>query len=162
MPFSRRLYDIKAHRMFYTDSTDILRSQYLRMYGTGLRDKTGWEIFEGDLLLTEYGDTVKVLWDTKRAAFMVDGPFPDHYLHYYAAKSYIIGYMYEEEQVMSAKYTDIVCTIPIQCPECTSLLRPLGGNQVYCSNQQCQNYNLIYQVENYPTVNLRHIGSRGY
>ena len=96
----------------YFDTEDMILMQY-----TGLHDKNGKEIYEGDILRFNEVDTAIVEWNEKYAYFMVR-PIQDYYfdsdvlghaIEYNNAE--IIGNIYENEDLLEkgaeewAKYT---------------------------------------------------------
>ena len=85
----------------YFDTEDMILMQY-----TGLKDKNGKEIYEGDILRFNEVDTAIVEWNEKYAYFMVR-PIQDYYfdsdvlghaIEYNNAE--IIGNIYENEDLL--------------------------------------------------------------
>lgn len=85
----------------YFDTEDMILMQY-----TGLHDKNGKEIYEGDILRFNEVDTAIVEWNEKYAYFMVR-PIQDYYfdsdvlghaIEYNNAE--IIGNIYENEDLL--------------------------------------------------------------
>jgi len=74
---------------------------------TGLNDKNGKEIFEGDLIKGKFGDIMSVLWDDGFASFCLSKP-GWAYLHYFkeavdAEKCEVIGNIYDNKELLNEK-----------------------------------------------------------
>lgn len=121
-----RLMSVKC--MFFQDSeieefelNDALMNDYITAYpdeielmqSTGLKDKNGKEIFEGDVLeLKDCGETignVKVYWDDSLALFQLDAIIVDEKAPIYKVVddenySYIVvGNIYENSELLEDK-----------------------------------------------------------
>ena len=121
-----RLMSVKC--MFFQDSeieefelNDALMNDYITAYpdeielmqSTGLKDKNGKEIFEGDVLeLKDCGETignVKVYWDDSLALFQLDAIIVDEKAPIYKVVddedySYIVvGNIYENPELLEDK-----------------------------------------------------------
>lgn len=122
-----RLMSVKC--MFFQDSeieefelNDALMNDYITAYpdeielmqSTGLKDKNGKEIFEGDVLeLKDCGETignVKVYWDDSLALFQLDAIIVDEKAPIYKVVddenySYIVvGNIYENSELLEDNF----------------------------------------------------------
>ena len=86
--------------------------EYL-MQSTGLKDKNGQEIFEGDILeVDDCGEVLgnaKLIWDNEQAAFMIDAISVDDIAPFYEFVSdedyfyRVIGNIYENPELLEDK-----------------------------------------------------------
>lgn len=90
--------DVQNSRQVYTffHSTEYVLMQY-----TGLKDKNGKEIYEGDILKTNFGRTAAVVW--YRRGFFVDAPeHPEGVTDFLVwEQSEIIGNIYENPELLT-------------------------------------------------------------
>lgn len=80
-------------------------SQQLKiMQYTGLKDKNGKEIYEGDIIITETGKTMVIDWDKKYASFVIeyDGWAFKHYFGeaFEAVYCEVVGNIYENPELL--------------------------------------------------------------
>jgi uncharacterized phage protein (TIGR01671 family) len=78
------------------------------MQFTGLLDKSGKEIYEGDITKTPEGATGKVIWNSKFARFeWSDGanawPLNDEKFNYGPDQDEVIGNIYENPELLTSK-----------------------------------------------------------
>ena len=69
---------------------------------TGLTDKNGKKIFEGDIIRDEDGDAMVVKWQTEGAVFVLE-PEPYVSVHFYdtlPSKIEVIGNIYDNPELM--------------------------------------------------------------
>lgn len=69
---------------------------------TGLTDKNGVKIFEGDIIRDEDGDAMIVKWQTEGAVFVLE-PKPYVSVHFYGtlpSKIEVIGNIYDNPELM--------------------------------------------------------------
>lgn len=72
---------------------------------TGLTDKNGTRIFEGDVIRDEDGDVMVVKWLTKSAAFVLE-PKPYASIYFYgmlSSRIEIIGNIYDDPELMGGE-----------------------------------------------------------
>lgn len=78
---------------------------------TGLKDKNGKEIFEGDILQSQHGQNGRVTWDESRLTYIViwsakTSKFAeeyDSYLYQALYRSEVIGNIYENPELLETK-----------------------------------------------------------
>lgn len=84
-------------------------SGYILMQYTGLKDKNGKEIYEGDIVnCKEYECYGKITWDEDCAAFYFeilqeDGTFIDEWLYDYIDELEVIGNIYENPELLEVE-----------------------------------------------------------
>jgi len=87
-----RLVDNQYRCNFYYDGYRKTKTIVVR--STGLKDKNGVEIFEGDLM-----GSGKVVWNEKKAAFVLLGKDWEHDMNYAANNYTVSGNTYEIEKI---------------------------------------------------------------
>lgn len=70
---------------------------YLMQY-TGLKDKNGKEIYEGDIMTTKWNKTVEMIWDAKESCFTLKTP--DNLVISDLDEMEIIGNIYENPELI--------------------------------------------------------------
>lgn len=89
---------------FENDLSYKVDSDTLGQY-IGLKDKNDVEIYEGDILLCEYGDKVgKVYFDEDELAYVIEIDNSVYNIgdHYYPKDVEVIGNIYDNKELLSA------------------------------------------------------------
>ncbi|MBH0331468.1 hypothetical protein ABH14_16975 [Brevibacillus brevis] len=102
------LYDIQRNNQFSFHAPEfdyfLNHSVFKVMQFTGLRDKNGKEIYEGDLILSEtYGYPIAIYWHDGDTGFYCHdhkGDEDDHLSMAEALSSEVIGNIYESPELL--------------------------------------------------------------
>ncbi len=98
------LVETRVPELNHGDDDGVIYMQY-----TGLKDKNGKEIYEGDILRTDKGINAVVYWSNSGACFMVKyhniwstkiGWYIYKNLRMFAPKSEVIGNIYENPELL--------------------------------------------------------------
>lgn len=118
-----RAWDIENKKMLSPEITESLMSLYgwsqrvfLWLQYTGLEDKNGWEIYEGDIVEVQNGDCGKVIFDCARfrlncwfrrdkkpVYFKNRDKKPIYFKKYDWFSAEVIGNIYENPELLEAK-----------------------------------------------------------
>lgn len=71
------------------------------MQYTGLKDKNGKEIYEGDLVKTNYGKIGSIVYHEERAAFIIHDSNHFNELLYHEYYTEVIGNIYENPELLT-------------------------------------------------------------
>lgn len=98
------LHNDEGSQVVYRDTSDGCLNYEVLMQFTGLHDKNGKEIYEGDILDLGEGVLVVVCWESETAAFACrkpecEEPYCDHL--YGAQLCKIAGNIYENPELMA-------------------------------------------------------------
>ena len=98
-----KMSKIKQYLNLQEDFISAIQKKYPLMQFTGLLDKNGKEIYEGDIIGTEKG-VHQVVWNLKRGSWSCTNSVSTHryklvdYLHKYT----VVGNIYENHELLNA------------------------------------------------------------